>query len=54
MGKDKRSKEEKKDWDKGKFTKAEAKEAGMSQKEMNKARAEQERELGNPLAPPED
>lgn len=32
----------------GEFSEEEAREAGMSREEMNRARAEQEAELGNP------
>ena len=51
--KDKRTPKEKADWNKGEFSAEEAKAAGMTKAEINKARAEQERELGNELAPPE-
>lgn len=50
--KDNRTPEEKAAWEAGEFTEEEARDAGMSQAEMNQARAEQERELGNDLAPP--
>lgn len=51
MGKDRRTPEEKAAWKSGEFTAKEAREAGMSKAEMNRQRAEAERELGNPLAP---
>lgn len=51
MAKDKRTPQEKAAWKGGEFSAKEAREAGMTKAEMNKARADQERELGNPLAP---
>jgi hypothetical protein len=54
MGKkDDRSVEDKAAWEAGQFTEEEARQAQMAQEEMNRAREEQERELGNPLAPPD-
>jgi hypothetical protein len=50
--KDPRTPEEKAAWEAGEFTEKEAAEAGMTKEEMNAARAQQEGELGNPLAPP--
>lgn len=54
MGKgDDRTAEEKAAWDKGKFTPEEAEGTGMTADQMNQQREKDERELGNPLAPPE-
>jgi hypothetical protein len=39
---------------KGEFSEEEAREAGMTQEEMNQARQEQERELGNPHTDDDD
>lgn len=50
---DNRTPEEKAAWEAGAFTEDEATEAGMTKAEMNAARAQQERELGNELAPPD-
>jgi len=53
MGKkDNRTAQERADWEAGAFTEQEARDAGMTVEQMNQARAEQERELGNELAPP--
>jgi hypothetical protein len=51
MTRDKRAPQEKAAWKAGEFSAKEAKEAGMTKAEMNRTRAEQEKELGNPLAP---
>ena len=51
MAKDKRTPAEKAAWRKGEFTEKEARAMGLTKAEANKAREEQERELGNPLAP---
>lgn len=54
MGKkDHRDKEDKDAWEKGRITPQEARDAGGDVDEMNRIREEQERKLGNPLAPPE-
>lgn len=54
MGKkDDRTDDEKRAWDAGKFTEQEARDAGQDQAEMNSQRERDERDLGNPLAPPE-
>lgn len=50
--KDDRTDEEKAAWKASEFTEEEAADAGMTKEEMNQARANQERDLGNPLAPP--
>lgn len=50
---DDRTPEEKAQWEAGAFTEDEAAESGMTVEQANKERAKQERELGNPLAPPE-
>lgn len=54
MGKkDDRTAEEKAAWDAGKVTKREAADAGLTVEEANALRAQEERDAGNPLAPPE-
>lgn len=50
--KDNRTPEEKAAWKAGEFTADEAAASGLTREQANKAREEQERELGNPLAPP--
>lgn len=53
MGKkDDRTPKEKSDWEAGEFSEEEASSMGMTKEQANQARAEQERDLGNPLAPP--
>lgn len=51
--KDDRSAEEKAAWKAGEFTEQETRDAGQDRNAMNKQREQDERELGNPLAPPE-
>lgn len=53
MAKDDRTPEEKAAWEAGRFTQAEAAAVGSDADTLNRQRAEAERELGNPLAPPE-
>lgn len=50
--KDTRSAEEKAAWKAGEFTDDEAAASGLTREQANQARAQQERDLGNPLAPP--
>jgi hypothetical protein len=54
MGKkDDRDAKEKADWKAGEFTQEEADAAGQDREAMNRQREKDERDLGNPLAPPQ-
>lgn len=54
MAKDRRSKEEKAQWEAGRFTEEEAAEIGTTADELNRQRTEGARETGDPTAPPAD
>ena len=52
MTRDDRTAAEKAAWDAGRFTEEEAAGGGVTVEELNRVREQEERDAGNPLAPP--